>query len=202
MYTVDELFSNDEWFSFHDVLSELDHEAGRSRREYSREHCRVLFEALPETVRDTAHQWSLGDTEFRDEAYCWLRDHTMVFNPTGDHKMTLPPGVNGVPSPNADNWGYEGCEFWIDAPDGCIEVHAGDWLFLDGTATVVLLSDTDPMEQTVRDAVRAAQDGRAITVPPDLTIDEAAGFVRKVIIEMGGDPDTVFLMDVDHHATH
>ena len=35
------------------------------------------------------------------------------FDPCGAHKCGLPPGVEGKPAPGADNWAYEGCEFWV-----------------------------------------------------------------------------------------
>ncbi len=51
------------------------------------------------------------------------------FDPLGAHKMTLPPGVTGVPSPGADNWAYAGCEFWVVTAHGQrTRVVAGDYV--------------------------------------------------------------------------
>jgi hypothetical protein len=53
------------------------------------------------------------------------------FDPSGPHKMELPAGVRGVPSPGADNWDYMGCHFWIDSWSGRIDVNPGDWIVTD-----------------------------------------------------------------------
>ena len=51
------------------------------------------------------------------------------FDPAGRHRMELPGGVDGSPSPGADNWGYEGCEFWVVTAHGQrTKVVAGDWV--------------------------------------------------------------------------
>lgn len=68
MLSTDQLFAGDGWESFHDVLFELD------EQERTPEQLRLVFEALPEVVRDIAHCWGLGDTVFRDEAFVYLRD--------------------------------------------------------------------------------------------------------------------------------
>jgi hypothetical protein len=50
------------------------------------------------------------------------------FDPVGAHKMKLPEGVIGVPSPNADNWAYEGCKFYISTNEWRMSVSPGDWI--------------------------------------------------------------------------
>ena len=50
------------------------------------------------------------------------------FAPLGEHKMNLPAGVQGQPSPCADNWAYEGCTFWIETLEGRMTVLPGDWI--------------------------------------------------------------------------
>jgi hypothetical protein len=68
MRTADQLFADDNgWRSFHDAVLEVD---GKER---SKEELRPIFDALPEPIRDTAHQWGLGDTVFRDAAYSHLK---------------------------------------------------------------------------------------------------------------------------------
>lgn len=53
------------------------------------------------------------------------------FDPAGEHKTTLPPGVTGVHSPGADNWGYMGCTFFVRTAGGYAEVFAGDWIIAE-----------------------------------------------------------------------
>lgn len=51
------------------------------------------------------------------------------FDPIGVHKMVLPKGVLGFPSPGADNWSYEGCEFSVVTIHGQkTPVVAGDFI--------------------------------------------------------------------------
>lgn len=50
------------------------------------------------------------------------------FHPQGDHRLQLPEGVMGIPSPNADNWAYEGCQFYIQTLEGRMTVNDGDWI--------------------------------------------------------------------------
>lgn len=50
------------------------------------------------------------------------------FDPLSTHRMELPEGVEGLNSPGADNWGYEGCEFWIETLEGRMKVSRGDWI--------------------------------------------------------------------------
>ena len=54
------------------------------------------------------------------------------FNPLGEHKKNLPPGVEGIASPGADNWAYYGCHFFV------VTIHhqktwvvAGDWIITE-----------------------------------------------------------------------
>lgn len=51
---------------------------------------------------------------------------TIVFDPTGVHRLNLPEGVRGIAAPNADNWAYSGCRFHVDTPDGPFEIRPGD----------------------------------------------------------------------------
>lgn len=215
MIAIDELFSGDEWRSFHDVLSELDAVASRATPGYSRAQCRKAFEILPTHIRDIAHAWGMGDTVFRDDAYVWLRDNTVVLDPLGAHKRILPPGVVGVPSPGADNWGYDGCEFWINAwADGesrRIDVMPGAWMVMErGCVTALLFNNPDDpvdvaelvdppvLDEIAGKVARNASSGETIEIPPGLSIDDAADFMRKVVIAMGGDPDTLRLTGVEY----
>jgi len=50
------------------------------------------------------------------------------FDPGGPHKIHLPVGVRGIPSPNSDNWNYAGCQFFVDTLEGPLEVKPGDWI--------------------------------------------------------------------------
>jgi hypothetical protein len=50
------------------------------------------------------------------------------FDPDGEHRLSLPEGVTGAPSPGADNWAYEGSRFYIDTLEGRMEVRRGDWV--------------------------------------------------------------------------
>lgn len=55
------------------------------------------------------------------------------FDPFGTHKKVLPEGVEGVPSPGADNWAYDGCEFFIRTLEDISHqvphrVMPGDWI--------------------------------------------------------------------------
>jgi hypothetical protein len=49
-------------------------------------------------------------------------------DPTGVHRLSLPDGVIGVPSPGADNWAYEGCRFFIATLEGRMEAMPGDYI--------------------------------------------------------------------------
>lgn len=53
------------------------------------------------------------------------------FDPVGVHRINLPAGVRGIHSPGADNWAYEGCDFFIDTTEGAMRVVAGDWVCTD-----------------------------------------------------------------------
>ena len=66
MKTTEDLFADDGWEGLHDVVVQLD---GKSR---TKDEIRAIFNRLPERVKDTAHQWGLSDTVFRDEAYVYL----------------------------------------------------------------------------------------------------------------------------------
>lgn len=50
------------------------------------------------------------------------------FDPVNKHRLNLPDGVVGLPAPNADNWAYQGCKFYIDTLEGRLEVIDGDWI--------------------------------------------------------------------------
>lgn len=49
-------------------------------------------------------------------------------DPLFAHKMTLPDGVVGEPSPGADNWAYLGCRFFVETLEGRMEAQPGDWI--------------------------------------------------------------------------
>ena len=68
MYTTDELFDDEGWCAFHDVVIET------SGCSLSPKELRIVFEALPRHIRDIAHSWSLSDTVFRDSAYTYLKE--------------------------------------------------------------------------------------------------------------------------------
>ena len=51
------------------------------------------------------------------------------FDPMSAHKMRLPDGVQGAPSPGADNWAYEGCRFFVTTMHGHLTpIEPGDWI--------------------------------------------------------------------------
>lgn len=49
-------------------------------------------------------------------------------NPLSEHKMDLPEGVVGVPSPGSDNWAYEGCVFSVPVENNMLTINPGDWV--------------------------------------------------------------------------
>lgn len=53
------------------------------------------------------------------------------FDQCKTHKLQLPEGVKGIPSPGADNWAYMGCQFWVDTLQGRMNVKDGDWIIYD-----------------------------------------------------------------------
>lgn len=64
------------------------------------------------------------------------------FSPCGEHKMTLPPGVEVFKRPShADNYCYEGFGFEVypegDNKDG-VEIEGGDWLIYSGSSDKIL----------------------------------------------------------------
>lgn len=70
MFTTDEMFATvDQWGGFHDALFEID------EKERTAGELRVLFETLPEEIRNIAHCWGMSDTVFRDDAYVYFRDN-------------------------------------------------------------------------------------------------------------------------------
>jgi hypothetical protein len=74
--STEELFATpSDWGRLHDVFAELDFEAGRPERSYSKEEAFAAWERLPEDIRNIAHCWSIGDTVFGDEAYVFFRDN-------------------------------------------------------------------------------------------------------------------------------
>lgn len=73
MKATEDLFADDGWESLHDVVVELD---CKSR---TKEEIRAIFDKLPERVRDTAHQWGLSDTVFRDGAYVYLSKNPSAY---------------------------------------------------------------------------------------------------------------------------
>ena len=50
------------------------------------------------------------------------------FDPWAAHRLGLPAGMDGIPSPGADNWAYEGCRYYLPVVDGRMEVKPGDWI--------------------------------------------------------------------------
>lgn len=54
------------------------------------------------------------------------------FDPLGVHRLTLPEGVVGQPSPGADNWAYDGCRFFVTTIHGQqTELKARDWIITE-----------------------------------------------------------------------
>jgi hypothetical protein len=49
-------------------------------------------------------------------------------DPTGAHRFKLPEGVTGRQGAGADNWGYDGCTFWVDTLAGRMEAKPFDWI--------------------------------------------------------------------------
>lgn len=54
--------------------------------------------------------------------------HAIRFDPAGEHRLTLPLFVSGSAAPGADNWGYEGCRFFV-GPEALV---AGEWIVYEG----------------------------------------------------------------------
>jgi hypothetical protein len=50
------------------------------------------------------------------------------FDPCGAHRLKLPDGVMGISAPNADNWAYEGCKFFIETLEGRMKVRDKDYI--------------------------------------------------------------------------
>ena len=51
------------------------------------------------------------------------------FDPCGEHRLTLPDGVEGVPGACADNWAYSGCTFYVTTIQGVrTPITAGEWV--------------------------------------------------------------------------
>ena len=73
MKTTEDLFADDGWLGLYGVVSELD------RQNRTKDEIRAIFEALPEDVKNTAHLHGLSDTEFKDEAYVYLRDNPAAY---------------------------------------------------------------------------------------------------------------------------
>lgn len=76
MISTDELFADRGSDALYDVFVGLDLINGVEPQDRSPQRLRVLFECLPERIRNIAHEWGLGDTVFRDEAYCYFRERT------------------------------------------------------------------------------------------------------------------------------
>ncbi len=54
------------------------------------------------------------------------------FDPSGPHKTVLPDGVEGIASPGADNWNYQGCTFWVVTIHGQrTEIRPLDWVITE-----------------------------------------------------------------------
>lgn len=51
------------------------------------------------------------------------------FDPATFKDGLLPEGIRGIPSPGADSWDYEGCQFFIEWPGGLrLPVRTSDWI--------------------------------------------------------------------------
>lgn len=50
------------------------------------------------------------------------------FDPSGEHRMALPPEVIGIPFACADNWDHEGCKFFIQTLEGPVQISPGDYI--------------------------------------------------------------------------
>jgi hypothetical protein len=57
-----------------------------------------------------------------------IQIRAVKLDPMGKHKMRMPAGVIGVPSPGADNYAYMGCRFFIDTLEGRMEAKPGDYI--------------------------------------------------------------------------
>jgi len=76
------------------------------------------------------------------------------FEPWGIHKRDLPAGVKGIPSYSADNWNYDGCEFFIDTLEGRHVVTPGDWI-IKGIAGELYPCKPEIFEATYEEVVDA-----------------------------------------------
>jgi hypothetical protein len=60
------------------------------------------------------------------------------FDPYDTHRLKLPMGVEGIPSPSADNWAYDGCRFfWIRPGKPRQEIFAGDMITVPTSSLLV-----------------------------------------------------------------
>lgn len=59
----------------------------------------------------------------------------------GVHKMGLPANVLGAPSGGADNWGYEGCRFYVRTALGAEPILNGEWVVTYPDGQCVVLTD-------------------------------------------------------------
>lgn len=72
---TDKLFEDEgDVNSFHDAVFEA---LGKS---LSKDRLMKLFDVLPEETKQTAYEWSLSDTPFRDEAYTYIKDNIREVN--------------------------------------------------------------------------------------------------------------------------
>ncbi len=84
MFTVEQLLEQNSDLGLHDVLVEMD------LLPKDDSTCRKVWDLLPEIVRNTAHAWGASDTEYRDEAFVYLRDTPGVLDPLKDELKPLP----------------------------------------------------------------------------------------------------------------
>jgi hypothetical protein len=79
----DNLFKDNDWFSFHDCLSDV------VPADYTEEECREVFEILPDHIQLLAVEWRLSDTVFRDDAYVFLKDNRKVWENIWTSKIKI-----------------------------------------------------------------------------------------------------------------
>ena len=77
MHSIEDMFKNiNQWGSFHDVINEVRYP--EEYRDYDVDTVKLVFDKLPDTIKDQAQLWGLSDTVVRDNAYVYLKDHPEI----------------------------------------------------------------------------------------------------------------------------
>lgn len=78
MYSIEGMFKSDslEWRSFHDVIAEVIYH--EEYCDYDVDTVKLVFDKLPQTIKDQAQMWGISDTVVRDDAYVYLKDHPEI----------------------------------------------------------------------------------------------------------------------------